>query len=113
MAQDIIQQILDLSVASVNIPLVIVLLAIGFILKHLIKSLDNSNIPVILIIAGIVISICMKLPFNPREQLLTILVEGIASAMIAMIVQTKAKDIIESKKSSNDTKIIEEETEEQ
>lgn len=91
--QDVVQQILDLSLAQVNIPLIIVLMFIGYVLKHYVKKLDNATIPIWLGVIGIVLSVLMQVPFNPQEKLLIVLVQGIVCAFLATILFDKIKDI--------------------
>lgn len=94
MVNDVITQIKDLISVNINVPLIVILLFIGVFLKHALKKLDNSWIPLILGIVGMVISVLMRIPFNPQTALLTILVEGIIAALFATIIQSKLKDII-------------------
>lgn len=94
MVDNVLQQIEDLVSVNINVALIVVLMFIGFFLKHAIKKLDNSWIPLILGILGMVISVLMKIPFNPQTDLLTILVEGIVAAVFATIFQSKFKDIL-------------------
>ena len=69
MQNEIVTQIADLAVTSVNVPLIIVLMAIGYVLKHVIKNLDNSFIPIILGIVAIAILIGINIPINAQDQL--------------------------------------------
>lgn len=91
--ENVVQQILDLSVAQVNVPLIIVLMFIGYVLKHFVKKLDNATIPIWLGAIGMVLSISMQIPFNPQEKLLIVLVQGIVCAVLATILFDKIKDI--------------------
>ena len=82
------------SAGTINIPLIIVLLAIGAVCKHCFKKLNNDTIPVIMLIAGVVIVILLKIPFDPRDDvLLNVLVEGIASGATAVGIHTQGKTI--------------------
>lgn len=90
---DLIQQIVNMTLGSVNIALVIVLMGIGAVLKHAFTKLDNNVIPIIMIVLGIVISIAMNIPFNPQTMLLTYCVQGIASGYCAIIIHGKSKEI--------------------
>lgn len=96
--QPIIDQVVSVTLAGVNVTLVVVLIGIGALLKHAIKALDNQYIPVILTLVSIILVIVMNIPFNPQTHLLTYLVEGFASALIATIVHEKGKDIFTSLK---------------
>lgn len=98
MVDNVLQQIEDLVSVNINVALIVVLMFIGLFLKHAIKKLDNSWIPLILGILGMIISVLMKIPFNPQTDLLTILVEGIVAAVFATIFQSKFKDILAAMK---------------
>ena len=98
MVNDVIAQIEELVSVNINVPLIVILLFIGVFLKHALKKLDNSWIPLILGIVGMIISVLMRIPFNPQTALLTILVEGIIAALFATIIQSKLKDIVAAMK---------------
>lgn len=98
MVNDVIAQIEELVSVNINVPLIVILLFIGVFLKHALKKLDNSWIPLILGIVGMIIAVLMRIPFNPQTALLTILVEGIIAALFATIIQSKLKDIIAAMK---------------
>ena len=100
MVDNVLQQVEDLVSVNINVALIVVLMFIGLFLKHAIKKLDNSWIPLILGILGMIISVLMKIPFNPQTDLLTILVEGIVAAVFATIFQTKLKDILAAMKNA-------------
>ncbi len=108
--ESVVQQILDLSLAQVNIPLIIVLMFIGHALKHYVKKLDNATIPIWLGVIGIVLSILMQVPFNPQEKLLTVLVQGIVCAVLATILFDKFKDIQQDIKRSRSRPEVEGQT---
>lgn len=91
---DIINQVLTTTLANVNISLVIILLAAGYVCKHVFTKLDNNLIPVILGLISVVFLVFLNLPFNPQEQLISILVEAIATTLIATIAHDQAKKII-------------------
>lgn len=96
MQNEIVTQIADLAVTSVNVPLIIVLMAIGYVLKHVIKNLDNSFIPIILGIVAIAILIGINIPFNAQTQLLGLLVEAIVNAVFATVFHDQGKTFIEN-----------------
>ena len=93
MVNDVVQQIVDLASVNINVTLIVVLLAAGFVLKHVIKNLDNAYIPIILGIIAIILEIAMNVPFNPQETLLQLIVEAIVSTFFATIIHQKGKDI--------------------
>lgn len=100
MVNDVIQQIVDLASMNINIALIIVLLAIGFFIKHVIP-VDNKYIPCILGIIAIILVILVNIPFDPQKELITLLVEAIVSTFFASIIQSKGKEIAESFKMIN------------
>lgn len=81
------------SAGTINIPLIIVLLAIGAVCKYCLKKVNNDTIPVIMLIAGVVIVILLKIPFDPQDDVLNVLVEGIASGATAVGIHTQGKTI--------------------
>ena len=91
---DVIGQIFTTTIASVNISLVIILLAVGYICKHAIKNLSNDVIPIILGVISIIFLVVVNYPFNVQEKLFPIIIEAIATTLIATIAHDKVKDII-------------------
>lgn len=90
---DIMSQITEVTANSINIALVIILLAVGYILKAKIKAVKNSDIPVYLIVIGVIISFLMEIPFTGGIDPINVVVRGIASAIAASIVYDKYKDV--------------------
>lgn len=103
MVNDVFQQVQELVSVNINVALIVVLCFIGIFLKHALTKLDNSWIPLILGILGMVISVLMRIPFNPQTELLTVLVEGIVAAVFATILQTKLKEIVADMKKTTPT----------
>ena len=95
---NIIEQVTEVTANSVNIALVIILIAIGYMLKNKMPKVKNSDIPIYLMIAGIVLSILLEFPFKTVDTPINIIVRGIASAFAASIVYDKVKDVIEGRK---------------
>lgn len=117
MVDNVMQQIQDLVSVNINVALIIVLMFIGLFLKHALTKLDNSWIPLILGVLGMVIVVLMRIPFNPQTDLLNILVEGLVAAAFATILHTKVKDILTQMKdhlgsSTTTTEKVEDKTEE-
>lgn len=117
MVDNVMQQIQDLVSVNINVALIIVLMFIGLFLKHALTKLDNSWIPLILGILGMIISVLMRIPFDPQTDLLNILVEGLVAAAFATILHTKVKDILTQMKdhlgsSTPTTEKVEDKTEE-
>lgn len=104
MSLDAIQsQITQIATESVNIPLVIVLLAIGYILKHWVKPIVNDSIPLVLLITGIVFALIINIPFKFQEEILVVLVKGIVSGAAAVGIHTQGRTIIDIIKSVKNT----------
>lgn len=95
---NIIEQVTEVTANSVNIALVIILIAIGYMLKNKLPKVKNSDIPVYLIIAGIILSFVLEFPFKTIDNPINIIVRGIASAFAASIVYDKVKDVTEGRK---------------
>lgn len=95
MVNNVMQQIEDLVSVNINVALIVVLMFIGYFLKHAVKKLDNSLIPLILGVLGMVFAVLTRIPFDPQKNLLNILVEGIVAAVFSTIIQTKLKDVID------------------
>lgn len=87
------QQIVDLTLGSVNVALVVLLIGIGVILKHALKNFNNNTIPIVMISLGVVFAVLMNVPFDPQKMLLTYCVQGIASGYCAIIIHGKSKEI--------------------
>lgn len=94
----IIEQVTEVTANSVNIALVIILIAIGYMLKNKLPKVKNSDIPVYLIVAGIILSFLLEFPFKAMDNPINIIVRGIASAFAASIVYDKVKDVINGRK---------------
>ena len=79
-------QITELMTQSVNVALVVVLLAIGYIIKHFAAKINNDFIPPTLLILGVIGAVLLQLPegFGTSEVVLTTLVTGIASGFSAV-----------------------------
>lgn len=91
---DVMSQIFTTTVASVNVSLVIILLAVGYICKHAFKSLKNDIIPIILGVIALVFLVIVNWPFSVQDKLLPIIIEAIATTLIATISHDKVKDIV-------------------
>mgnify|MGYP002767567292 CR=1 FL=1 len=90
---DIINDIFTVATGSINVSLIIVLLAIGAICKHAFTKLNNDTIPVIMLVTGAVLAIIINLPFNPQKELLNVLVQGFVSGAAAVGLHTQGKTI--------------------
>lgn len=80
---------------NINITIVIILLIIGAVFKHWITAVPNKYIPVILLPLGIILAILFHLPITNSGFVFGYIVEGIASAVAAMVTHSKGKDIIQ------------------
>lgn len=117
MMNNVLTQIEELVSVNINVALIIILMFVGLFLKRAITKLDNSWIPLILGVLGMVIAVLMRIPFNPQTDLLNILVEGLVAAAFATILHTKVKDILTQMKdhlgsSTTTTEKVEDKTEE-
>ena len=89
----LIQAIFQTGQGSINISLIILLLAIGYVIKHFTK-INNDNIPVIMLIAGIVLALIINIPYSPSE-IVTIIIQGIVSGAAAIGLHTNGKGLLE------------------
>lgn len=80
---------------NINITIVVILLLIGAVFKHWITAVPNKYIPVILLLLGIILAILFHLPITNSGLIFGYIVEGIASAVAAMVTHSKGKDIIQ------------------
>ena len=80
---------------NINITIVVILLLIGAVFKHWITTVPNKYIPVILLPLGIILAILFHLPITNSGLIFGYIVEGIASAVAAMVTHSKGKDIIQ------------------
>lgn len=80
---------------NINIVIVVLLLIIGGVFKHWISAVPNKYIPVILLPLGIIFAILFHLPIENSGLIFGYIVEGIASAVAAMVAQSKGKDVIQ------------------
>lgn len=86
-------QVLELLTKSVNLGLVVICLAIGYILKHTVKSLNNDYIPPILLVCGIAGALIISIPngFTDPSAVVNILVMGIASGAASIGIHQTGK----------------------
>lgn len=92
--QTILELIFQTAQGSINIPLIIILLAIGFIIKHCMKKVSNDLIPPIMLIGGIVLALVVNIPYAPNE-ITSIVVQGIVSGTAAIGLHTNGKGLLE------------------
>lgn len=95
---DLIEQGLELLMANVDIKLVIILVAVGFILKHKLTKVDNTDIPIYIGILGVVLAIIFHFGMS-KEAILDAIIIGIASAVSAIGVYESQKSLINKFKS--------------
>lgn len=87
-------EIFQVAADSVNIQLVIVLMALGAVLKHAIKQLDNGRIPLILMGVGVLLSVVVGIDGLPGN-LLTSIAVGCVSAAFAIGAHSTGKSMWE------------------
>ena len=80
-------------VINVNPYYVIILLALGAILKHFITNVNNQTIPIILIIVGCIIGILFQIPLENTHEGLEAAVCGICSGAFAVGIHQSGKTI--------------------
>lgn len=92
--QSILELIFQTSQASINVSLIIILLAIGYVVKHAIPKINNDNIPWMMLVAGIVLSLIINIPYGP-DQIVTFVIQGIVSGAAAIGLHTNGKSLLE------------------
>ena len=92
--QTILELIFQTAQGSINIPLIIILLAIGFIVKHCMTKVPNDTIPPIMLISGIVLALIINIPYAPSD-ITSIVVQGIVSGAAAIGLHTNGKGLLE------------------
>lgn len=92
--QSILELIFQTSQGSINVSLIIILLAIGYLLKHAIKKLNNDNIPWILLILGIALALIINIPYS-LNMIVTYVIQGIVSGAAAVGLHTNGKTILD------------------
>ncbi len=86
-------QVVELLNQSVNLSIVIICLCVGYIIKHLVKSVANDYIPVILILSGIVLSLLLAIPdgYYSSDIILKNVICGIASGWTSIGIHQTGK----------------------
>ncbi len=92
MTTQLITQITDTLVTSIDIKLVIILLAIGYCLKNRTDKVSNGNIPIILGIIGIVLAVVFHFALS-KEAILDAIIIGIASAVASVGIYEAKKSV--------------------
>lgn len=90
---EIVKQISEIASTSVNVPLIVVLLAIGTVIKHQLTKVSNDTIPVIMLVSGVLFAIALNVPFNFQKDVLDVLVQGIVSGAAAVGIHTQGKTV--------------------
>ena len=91
-AEAVLEQVYEILNQNINIGVVILCLAIGFILKHVITGINNNWIPVILLVLGIIFAVIFDFS-NIKTNTLNILITGIASGGIAIGIHQTGKTL--------------------
>lgn len=92
--QTLIEMIFQTAQGSINIPLIIILLAIGCIIKHCLPKVSNDTIPPIMLIAGIVLALIINIPYAP-SQIVNLVIQGIVSGAAAVGLHTNGKGLLQ------------------
>lgn len=79
---------------AMSIPIIILLMLIGAAIKHMniLSKVANSLIPPILIVIGLIIAIIINWPLS-QDNFVNVLIEGLASACIAIGLHQAGKNI--------------------
>lgn len=96
MNTDIISEILNFAFTHVNIAVIIILLGIGYMIKHLstFTKISNNLIPCILIVCGIILMFVQSATIS-RLNLLEIVTSGFINAAISIGIHQSGKTLID------------------
>lgn len=94
MSNEIVTQIISVAETSINLSVVIILLAIGYVLKHVAKKLSNEYIPVILLLFGILLACIIGIPYKTGQDIIPAIITGIASGAAAIGIHQSGKSFI-------------------
>lgn len=86
-----VEQLTDLINVNISLPFVLILLVIGYLIKHNIPQIDNSKIPSILIVFGIIIVMVYNIPYSNKADILNSIVSGIACGVASVGVHQSGK----------------------
>lgn len=91
MSEIFVTQLLEQAMSNVNVPLVVALMAIGFIIKHfsLFEKIENDLIPPVLL----VFSIIVLLFENGGENFIATIIAAIVNAAVAIGLHQQGKNI--------------------
>lgn len=92
--ETLVGTILQSTQGSINIPLIIILLALGYIVKHWIPKIGNDNIPPIMLVAGIVLALIINIPYG-ADKIVELIIQGIVSGAAAIGLHTNGKGLLE------------------
>ena len=92
--QTLIEMIFQTAQGSINIPLIIILLAIGCIIRHCLPKVSNNTIPPIMLIAGIILALIINIPYAPN-QIVNLVIQGIVSGAAAVGLHTNGKGLLQ------------------
>lgn len=86
-------QLLEEAMANVNVPLVVALMAIGFIIKHfkLFEKVENVLIPPVLLVFSVVV-LAFENGFNV-DTIIPTIISGIVNAAVAIGLHQQGKNI--------------------
>lgn len=91
----VMQQLMEVLEKNVNITIVLFCLVIGAIIKHFVVKLDNTYIPLILLVSGIVFSIVLAIPTGElKTDTVNIIITGIASAVASIGIHQTGKTLM-------------------
>ena len=91
----VLQQIMEVLEKNVNITIVLFCLVIGAVIKHFVTKLDNTYIPLILLVSGIVFSIILAIPTGElKTDTVNVIITGIASAVASIGIHQTGKTLM-------------------
>ena len=91
----VLQQLMEVLEKNVNITIVLFCLVIGAVIKHFVAKLDNTYIPLILLVSGIVFSIILAIPTGElKTDTVNVIITGIASAVASIGIHQTGKTLM-------------------
>lgn len=91
----VVQQLMEVLEKNVNITIVLFCLVIGAVIKHFVTKLDNTYIPLILLVSGIVFSIILAIPTGElKTDTVNVIITGIASAVASIGIHQTGKTLM-------------------
>lgn len=91
----VLQQLVEVLEKNVNITIVLFCLVIGAVIKHFITKFDNTYIPLVLLVTGIICSVLLAIPTGEiKTDMVNVIITGIASAAASIGIHQTGKTLI-------------------